>query len=121
MEKQKGKAYAFFDCKASKETIEGALPQIRSAVETPKQLELSLTENPNDLELDADLHMIAREANEAGIRYVMQATYENATNEQTADELAAVVNQAYQSPLYEQGERFRGNIVYEEKGSYVSR
>jgi len=50
----------------------------------------------------------------------MEATYPNATNNQTADELASILNQAYQSPLYEKGEIFRGIVVYKERGKYLS-
>jgi len=42
-----GKAYAFFDCRASKGKIERFLPVIREYIQTPKTLELSLTEDPN--------------------------------------------------------------------------
>ena len=51
----------------------------------------------------------------------MEATYPDATNHQTADEVASVLNQAYQSQLYERGEQFRGEVVYKEKGSYMFR
>ena len=51
----------------------------------------------------------------------MEATYPNATNHQTADEVASVLNQAYQSPLYQKGEQFRGEVVYNERGRYVFR
>ena len=39
-----GKAYAFFNCKASKGDIEGELPFIREFVKTPNELELTLME-----------------------------------------------------------------------------
>ena len=51
----------------------------------------------------------------------MKASYPNATNEQAADELADILNQAYQSPLYENNEQFRGEIVYKDNGSYIFR
>lgn len=59
----------------------------------------------------------------SGVRYAMTAKYPGATNEKTADELAAVLNQAYlqKSPLYQEGEPFRGDIFYEKKGEYVFR
>ncbi len=56
-----------------------------------------------------------------GTRYAVVATYLEATNKQTADELAAVLNQAYQSQLYQEGEQFRGEIFYEEGGEYALR
>ena len=108
-----GKAYAFFDCNASKEDIEEELPFIRKCVKTPNSLELSLTEDADALTGDTQLLQIAK--------YVMEATYPNATNNQTADELASILNQAYQSPLYEKGKAFRGIVVYKERGKYLSK
>ena len=116
-----GKAYAFFNCKASKGDIEKELPFIRECVQTPNALELSLMEGKDTLKGDPKLLQLAREAKDAGIRYVMEATYPNATNHQTADEVASVLNQAYQSPLYQKGEPFRGEVVYKERGRYVFR
>lgn len=111
-----GKAYAFFDCKASKGDIERELPFIRECVKTPNELELSLMEGTDTLKGDSQLFQIAKEAKKAGIKYVMEATYPNATNHQTADEVVSVLNQAYQSPLYQKGEQFRGEVVYKERG-----
>jgi hypothetical protein len=121
----KGKAYAFFDCSASKENIEKELPSIRECVQTPNALELFLMEtkeNPNVSPLsDAELCAILDDAKEAGMTYFMEATYPNATNYQTAEELASILNQAYLSPLYKHGEQFRGEVVYKEKGKYIFR
>lgn len=116
-----GKAYAFFNCDSSKEDIEKEIPTIRNLVQTPNALELSLMEGTDALKGDPKLLQLAREAKDAGIRYVMEATYPNATNHQTADEVASVLNQAYQSPLYQKGEQFRGEVVYQERGRYVFR
>jgi len=116
-----GKAYAFFNCEASKGDIEKELPFIRKCVKTPNTLELSLMEGTDTLTGDTQLLQIVREAKDAGIKYVMEATYPNATNHQTADEVASVLNQAYQSPLYQKGEQFRGEVVYNERGRYVFR
>ena len=121
MANKTGKAYAFFDCKASKGDIEKELPFIRKCVKTPSELELSLTEGTDALNGDNQLLQIAKEVKDAGIRYIMEATYSNATNRQTADELSSILNQAYQSPLYQEGEQFRGDIFYEENGKYVER
>jgi hypothetical protein len=130
-----GKAYGFFDCRASKEQIEAELPTIRECVKTPSNLELSLTEGIYKLTgtrilgketlagkpVDAQLRDIALEAKNSGIRYLLEASYEGATNKQTADEVADILNQAYQSPLFKQGEPFIGAVVYEENGKYVFR
>ena len=78
-------------------------------------------EGTDTLTGDAQLLQIARDAKDAGIRYVMEATYSNATNHQTADEVASILNQVYQSPLYQKGEQFRGEVVFKERGRYVFR
>jgi hypothetical protein len=116
-----GKAYAFFYCKASKVEIEAELPTIRELVRTPSKLELSLTEGTDNTQGDEKLKALAQEANQAGLNYMLHATYPNATNKKTADEVAAILNQAYQSPLYADKEEFRGDIVYKEKDEYVFR
>jgi len=116
-----GKAYAFFYCKASKEQIESELPTIRELVRTPSKLELSLTEGTDNIQDDEKLTALAQEAKQTGLNYTLQATYPNATNKKTADELAAILNQAYQSPLYADKEEFRGGIIYKEKDEYVFR
>ena len=116
-----GRAYGFFYCNASKQEIETELPTIRELVETPSQLELSLIEGMDNLKGDKRLTALAQEAKQDGINYVLQATYPNMTNKDTADEVASILNQAYQSPLYQAKEPFRGAIVYEEKGKYVFR
>ena len=118
---KQGKAYGFFDCKASKEDIEDELPKIRDFVPSPSTLEISLIEGVERLKGDSDLLSMARKAKEQGMRYVMEATYPDATNRMAADELSAILNQAYQSLLYKQGEPFRGGIIYKEDGEYVFR
>ncbi len=127
-----GEAYAFFDCNAPVTQIAEEIPYIRSLVQTPKRLELYLAEralpvignswNHKPANVDSELIEIAREAAEAEIRYVLAArSPPNINNHQTANELAAILNQAYQSPLYQDGEQFRGDIVYKDRGRYVSR
>lgn len=113
-----GKAYAFFNCKASKGDIEKELPLIRKCVKTPNALELSLMEGTDAPIEDPRFQFLQRIRR---MKYSMKATYPNATNHQTADELASILNQAYQSPLYEEGEKFRGEVVYDERGRYVFR
>lgn len=116
-----GKAYGFFQCKAQKEEIETLLPTIREAVETPSGLELSLTEGMDNVKGDNKLTALAQEAKHASMNYMLQATYSNGSNKESADELAAVLNQSYQSPLYQEKELFNGAIVYEEAGDYIFR
>jgi len=116
-----GKAYGFFDCTASKKEIEAELPAIRELAQIPSQLELSLTEGMDNLKGDSDLMSLAQEAKKEGIKYVLEATYSGATNKETADEVAAILNQAYQTPLYKEGESFKGEIVYREGDQYIFR
>ena len=116
-----GEAYAFFDCRAPKQDIEAELPYIRVSVQTPNRLELELTEgiNPETFKSD-ELRAIASRSKDSGRRYVMRATCENMGNEPIAKEVVAIMNQAYQSPLYDEGEGFNGEIFYEKGGRYIT-
>ena len=114
-----GKAYGFFECKDSKEAIESQMPSIREAFKTPSKLEFSLKETKElqeDKGTDSDLLEFI-EKNEiftkippsklkagmakakpiriADLRYVIDATYPNATNEKTAGRLANFINGIY--------------------------
>ena len=113
-----GEAYAFFDCRASREEIEKEIPTIRGLSQTPNELELYLTEGTDSLTGNTELKQIADEARESGIKYMIKANYPTGTNRQTADELSEILNK---SPLYQKGEQFRGEIFYKEKGKYISR
>ena len=127
-----GKAYAFFYCDAPKQKIEDAFPELREAARTPSKLELSLTEGVHKFlgekvlavnPIDTQLGIIAREAKESGMRYVMEATCEGESNKKTADEVADILGAAYQSHLYhpENKQPFRGAVVYREGNEYVFR
>ncbi|MCR4284426.1 MAG: hypothetical protein NUV97_00065 [archaeon] len=107
-----GKAYAFFDCNASKGDIEEELPFIRECVHTPNELELMFMEGIDSLTSDLELLQIVGESNEVNMRYVMEAKYPNNSNEKTAEELSAILNQVYQSFLSQKREQFRGTIFY---------
>ena len=112
-----GSAYAFFDCGASKEEIEEELPFIRDAVRTPGDLELSLTEGIGNLNSDGNLLELAKAEDR---KYTLVANYHSGTNGKTADELADILNQAYQSPFTHDG-RFEGKIVHGDWGKYSLR
>jgi hypothetical protein len=118
-----GEAYAFLKCRASRDEILREMPYIRMQAKTPANLELTLIEDPSKLEEDQNLMEIVREASEDGMRYALRARLPDATNIKTADELADILNQAYQSPLYcpEKKEPFEGGIVYTVLGKYVFR
>ena len=123
----KGEAYAFFDCGATLKQIAKEIPYIKELVKAPKNLELYLAKTPvmpmvSDHTKDSELLSIALDAQDANLKYVLAArATPNMSNRQVADELVAVVNQAYQSPLYQDGEGFRGGIFYKENSQYVSR
>lgn len=116
-----GRAYGFFYCNASKQEIETELPTIRELVRTPSQLELAVIEGMDNVKGDKSLIVLAQEAKQDGINYLLSATVPNGTNRGTADEVAGILNQAYQSPLYDAQEPFKGAVVYEENGEYVFR
>ena len=116
-----GRAYGFFYCNASKKEIEIELPTIRKLVKTPSQLELTLIQGMDNIKGDKGLIALAQEAKQGDLNYMFQATSPNRTNKYAADEVASILNQAYQSSLYKTKEPFKGAIVYEKNGEYVFR
>ncbi len=123
-----GRAYGFFDCTAKNEEIKAVLPTVRDLAQNPSKLELSLSEgvghsyglvNRAEANINQDILSIAQEAEQAGISHLMRASLPNASNRETAEELSAVLNQTYQSLLYQEGEDFRGETFFEENGQYV--
>ncbi len=75
---QKGEAYGFFDCRASKQLVGTELPFIRQLVGTPSALELSLDENDGNLQGAPKLRKIAQQASNSGLKYIMSANYPGA-------------------------------------------
>lgn len=116
-----GTAYGIFKCNAEKEKIENEFSTIRGLVQTPREMELYLSEGMDSLKDDIDLTSVAGEARESGMRYVLKAEYPRATNRKTADETAAILNQLYNTSLYSEGEKFSGGIVYKKGRAYVFR
>lgn len=116
-----GTAYGFFYCAAPKTEIEAEIPTLRECAQTPSALELSLTEGMENVQGEPELVTLAQDAREQGMRYVLKATYPQATNEATANEVADVLNQAYHSPLWVEGEEHRGAIVYWQDNDWVFR
>jgi hypothetical protein len=113
-----GKAYAFFNCNRKVEDIEAELPTIRRLVKTPKNLELTLIDGTENLKGDKELMALANEARSQGIRYLLQAKAPKLDNKHTAYALTRILNQAYQSPLYEDREAFSGAVVYRDRSKY---
>lgn len=65
--------------------------------------------------------MLPAKQKQQALRYAPLVRYPGATSKSAADEAAAIMNQAYQSPLYQKGEPFRGEIVFKRGAEYVSR
>jgi hypothetical protein len=116
-EEKTGEAYAFFKCRATKEDIEQELPKIRSTVGVPSELELSLTSDILNVS-DKDLADNARKFYDAGAKYALKGRLPNASNRETASELAEVLRQAYISPLYNPEDKFIAGIYYKEGNDY---
>lgn len=116
-----GKAYGFFDCKAPIEDVLKELSDIRVSkpIPTPSALELSLTEGIENLNGDLGLIGIASEAKDAGLTYVLEATYPNATNEQTTYEISSIFQQMSQTQLDDGSNRY--GVVYDNNDDYVFR
>src|SRR3989338_1013030 len=104
-----GIAYGFFQCRAREEEIEGWLPIITDAVNSPSDLELALFRTP-DLQGEKKLLDEARASYELGRNYVLQASQQGKANYEVAEELKAVLIQLYQSPLYYEGENMKCRI-----------
>ena len=135
-----GKAYAFFDCDASKKEIEDSEQDIRSEARTPQGLQMLLYEGVSELQLDERLSeqiqypddyrvMSSERVNQgyelesrplSSMKYALVASYDGATNETTANELGDIVNTIHRQFNKDQG-LFRGAIVYEDAGEYVLR
>ncbi len=130
-----GKAYAFFDCDASKKQIEESMPQIRQDARTPRGLQMLLHEGISDLKLDKTLaeqiqypddyrvvsskrQVFEQESKPlSSMRYTLVASYTGASNEDVANELGDITNIIHTRFNRDQG-IFRGAIVYEKNGEY---
>ncbi len=142
-QENRGIAYAFFDCDASKEQIERAMPNVRYDARTPNNLQLLLQEGVSGLIIDVSLAALISLAelvqypNDyrvmsserikqpwkeerrplSSMRYAMVASYDGASNEATANELGDVVNDLHRRFDRDQ-DIFRGAVVYEKDGEY---
>lgn len=116
-----GKAYGYFYSAVSKDKIEKELPRLREAVKAPSELELRLSGVSGQTPADPQLALIHRLAQEQGINYVVEAVLPRRSNKKAANETAAILNQAYNSPLYSDGEEFKGRIVYKRGNQLASR
>jgi len=106
-----GKAYGLYE----REAIGPEMPRIRDVIGTPADVEISLKDIDGE-RWNPALKPIIDDARDRGIRHVAEATIPGATNERAAGETAAIFNQSYQSRLFDEGEPFRGAVVFEKYG-----
>ena len=112
-------AIAAYDSRAAQADIESELKPIRELTETPSGLEIALVEGAENLPEGGDKELTDR-AKGMGLRYAMRGTRQGASDEKTATDIAAILNQAYQSPLFQEKEQFRGEIFYRKgNGDYA--
>ena len=57
-------------------------------------------------------------AEKAGLNYVLQGTYGDATNLQAGLQLSALFNHLDRSSLFERGHELRAEVVYKDRGEY---
>ncbi len=79
---------------------------------------MALVEPQGPMAIDARVFASIRRRAASDL-YAIRASLPNTPNKTVADELAAIVNQMYQSPLYSEGERFWGIIAYLDEGSFT--
>lgn len=135
-----GKAYAFFDCDASKEQIERSIPSLRRDAMTPEGLQLLLHEGTSGLQFDKALTELIKFPEDyrvksskwrkqdheeerkplANMKYVLEADYNRASNKDAASELGDLLNVIHYEFNRDQS-FFRGEIVYEENKEYIFR
>ncbi len=116
-----GKAYGFFRCNTGREAIEIELKSIRQVAKIPSELELHLVEGLRNFQFEyPDLLEIVEKFKDTNINYVLEASLPIAfSNKKAAFELSDILNQAYQSPLYKEGEKFFGEVLYKDEGQYL--
>jgi len=136
---RRGIAYAFFDCDASIEQIERAMPNVRYDARTPENLQLFLQERisgrlelffgetlakliqqPNDYRVMSSERIKQPWEKESkslsSMRYTMIASYDG-SNGATANELGDVVTDIHRKFDKDQ-DVFRGAVVYQKDGEY---
>lgn len=116
-----GKAYGFIGCSKTIDEVRGMLPLIRQVSQTPSNLELTVTEGIENIVGDKVLHeTVIRDLKTAGnFNYAFEASLTGHDNVDTANELGSIVNQLYQSPIFEPKPKdFYATVVYERNGQY---
>lgn len=119
---KEGKAYGFLKCDKSLAEIRETIPIIRRYTQTPSKLELSIVKGIGNIQGDRLLHetVISELREEGQYNYAFEARLEGADNRETAKELRDMLNNTYQSTLFEQKpQAFYSIVVYERNGQYV--
>lgn len=91
-----GEAYTVFDCTAETNEIEKEMTFIRQLIKSPETLKITLTP------VKTGNNIPPAEEKKTGRLYAIIMNIPNATNKETANELATILNQAYQTPLWQQ-------------------
>lgn len=135
-----GIAYAFFDCDAARREIAEGEAYIRTKANTPKGLQMLLTEGTSELKLDEALAELIEYRGDyramsseginrgykkerkslAGMKYVLVATCIGASNEDVANELGDILSIIHREFNIDQ-HVFRGAVVYKKDGEYQLR
>lgn len=123
-----GKAYAFLHYDGPKKDIEQSLPAVRDLNKVPAGLEISVmgrADGFNDdfnfnklIDFDRPLRVVATEAEQEGMNYVIEARHPGASSRQTAVELHDVMLGVSQC-IYKRKEEVRGEIFYARGNKYV--
>lgn len=111
----KGKAYALFDCDRTIDAIRNEVKSIRRVIEVPSDLEVLLFSRKDFVSGS----VLSTLTDQLGLGYVAEATYPGYSNKDAADELSVIFNQAANSPLYDNPEDFRGEIIYRDINSWA--
>ncbi|MGV8176725.1 MAG: hypothetical protein ACP5NX_02930 [Candidatus Bilamarchaeaceae archaeon] len=118
MAKRIGVAYAFFACSAKPAEVKNELGDIRRTVKTPVEVETILTHRPARDETDARICMIHAEAKLNTLDYMLTVRFPGQSNKNACEEARAIMNQAYQSPLYGENDPFKGMLVFKSGRGY---
>ena len=108
-----GQAYCFFYCNAEKDAVAEEIQICREMIGTPSELELILANDAASIE--RLISTIESKMPDADIKrglynYALIATSPNQSNEETAQELGAILDKVYMSHLYKEGDDFYGRI-----------
>lgn len=115
-----GVAYGFFECGTAKESVDAELSKIRDDLQMPRELEIALTENPDEFQPDENLEKIIEKIKAEGIRFSVRARYPDADNKSTANHLKEILFKAADSPvLYQPNDPFVCRIYYQQGEDYV--